>query len=733
MSLLPQLELHPCLRSRIHRVHPPPPSRGATDGGDATAKSASDDFVLYLPTVCLRHEQNPSFAVACRAANRLRAPLVVLAVVLDDASHAACLAHPHRRPPAPADAGSDRDSRPATSVAMTSRRLAFALQALSHACALWSAHGAAVGVRLHGAPGARTPDHLTLASRAALVVTDEPFVSPFSTMVRKVEGACKRAGVECLRVDGSATVPPVQVLTRRTSAAGGEGKVKFDGVPAKAYQWQKKTEHLRQRHMEAAMGGHFDAPPLLVTMDDEDLFAPVEMPKDDCPHPPASKREEVGAGQRLAHLFSSRWKPKPSGDDAGSFALPNAPGVRPFTSRELSLLYENDDQCFQGSSQKCELEVPGCAGSPKPESKFPLHNFALNWPGADPTVPPCPQTIGTTAHGMQRWNNFVQKGLGRYGKERNDARLVHSVSRMSAYLNLGVVSIFRIVWEVKRAQKQQQTRGKGSGTSPKATRNKWDNRNKSGSDKFEEEVVKWREMSYAHAFSREDYDDVSCLPRWSVASLNDYPRSKQFTLEQLARSASGDAKWDAMQQYLVRTGELHNNVRMTWGKTVVEWMGCSFTESCLNQSELILRTLCFLNDRYALDGLSPPSYAGLLWCMGWTDKPSAASGWIIAKKPAHRYRMNPDDFRGAERKLLASPGRSKDGPTGVNNDGDTKHQQSLIDMMTAGSGQVTADNLDSKSKLCSRGMKRNASFTIDSFFSPNAKKGGKGKSKQIVG
>lgn len=30
-----------------------------------------------------------------------------------------------------------------------------------------------------------------------------------------------------------------------------------------------------------------------------------------------------------------------------------------------------------------------------------------------------------------------------------------------------------------------------------------------------------------------------------------------------------------------------------------------------------------LNDDYALDGGAPPSYGGLLWCLGWRDRPGA--------------------------------------------------------------------------------------------------------------
>ena len=42
-------------------------------------------------------------------------------------------------------------------------------------------------------------------------------------------------------MDGSCTVPPLQVLKRTRNNTG----VLFESVPEKAYLWQKKTEGLR--------------------------------------------------------------------------------------------------------------------------------------------------------------------------------------------------------------------------------------------------------------------------------------------------------------------------------------------------------------------------------------------------------------------------------------------------------------------------------------------------------
>ena len=57
--------------------------------------------------------------------------------------------------------------------------------------------------------------------------------------------------------------------------------------------------------------------------------------------------------------------------------------------------------------------------------------------------------------------------------------------------------------------------------------------------------------------------------------------------------------WNAMQMALVKTGELHNNLRMTWGKAIHHWSA---------SPEEALERLEHLNNKYALDGSAPPSY-----------------------------------------------------------------------------------------------------------------------------
>ena len=43
----------------------------------------------------------------------------------------------------------------------------------------------------------------------------------------------------------------------------------------------------------------------------------------------------------------------------------------------------------------------------------------------------------------------------------------------------------------------------------------------------------------------------------------------------------------------------------------------------MRRLQAALDLLIRLNDKYALDGGAPPSYGGLLWCLGWRDRPQS--------------------------------------------------------------------------------------------------------------
>jgi predicted NAD/FAD-dependent oxidoreductase len=125
----------------------------------------------------------------------------------------------------------------------------------------------------------------------------------------------------------------------------------------------------------------------------------------------------------------------------------------------------------------------------------------------------------------------------------------------------------------------------------------------------------WRELAYTFCAFRDDHESFSSLPAWARETLKRHTadaRSALFDQETLARATTGDALWDAAQRSLLVHGELHNNVRMTWGKALLSW-----TKDPARALDLLID----LNHRYALDGRDPNSYGGILWCLGQFDRP----------------------------------------------------------------------------------------------------------------
>lgn len=239
----------------------------------------------------------------------------------------------------------------------------------------------------------------------------------------------------------------------------------------------------------------------------------------------------------------------------------------------------------------------------------------------DHGVTPIPHTRGGSSAGLARWNAFVERGLNRYARDRNDA-LKSGVSRMSAYFHFGMVSPLRVAAEAKRF-------------------------GGAGAEKYLDELLVWREVAWHFCHHVRDVDAAeAALPAWAVETLREHASDERPALhswDTLAHGTTGDELWDAMQTSLLRQGELHNNLRMTWGKALLEWT--RGPEECLAQ-------LLDLNHRYALDGRDPSSYGGILWCLGQFDRPFPPEGPVrgtVRERTTRVHAQRIDVQRYAER------------------------------------------------------------------------------------
>ncbi|MEM9799067.1 MAG: FAD-dependent oxidoreductase [Planctomycetota bacterium] len=236
----------------------------------------------------------------------------------------------------------------------------------------------------------------------------------------------------------------------------------------------------------------------------------------------------------------------------------------------------------------------------------------------DHGVPAIPHTRGGSRAANARWDSFRDERLVRYARDRNDP-LRPGVSRLSPYLHFGMVSPFRVAAEAERI-------------------------GGAGAEKFLDELLVWRELAWHFCHhSGAAIDSLEAIPDWARETLEEGEADERralFSWAELAHAETGDGLWDAMQTSLVRHGELHNNLRMTWGKAVLDWT---------RSPEEALARLLDLNHRYALDGRDPSSYGGILWCLGQFDRPFPPAKPVIGTvRPrtteGHASRMDTDKY-----------------------------------------------------------------------------------------
>jgi deoxyribodipyrimidine photo-lyase len=209
----------------------------------------------------------------------------------------------------------------------------------------------------------------------------------------------------------------------------------------------------------------------------------------------------------------------------------------------------------------------------------------------DHSVPASGHYRGGTIEGRKRLRKFVDEILPEYDTARSKPDRDGS-SRLSAYLHFGFLSPLEIALSVRDADAPQES-----------------------IDAYLEELIVRRELSYNMTLFNDKYDSLDALPAWVHKTMRAHAgddRTHLYSLEQLEAGETHDELWNAAQREMVVTGEMHNYVRMLWGKNVIAWSP---------SYEVAFETLVHLNNKYCLDGRNPNSYCGILWCFGKHDRP----------------------------------------------------------------------------------------------------------------
>jgi len=199
---------------------------------------------------------------------------------------------------------------------------------------------------------------------------------------------------------------------------------------------------------------------------------------------------------------------------------------------------------------------------------------------------------GGTSEARKHLRRFLQSALKGYDGARNDPANPQC-SNLSPYLHFGQISPVEIARKVDAAK---------SGS-------------KADRAAYLEELIVRRELAVNFVHFQPDYDSFECLPEWAQKTLTEHERDDRrtrYTRAELEKAETEDAYWNAAMQEMLKTGYMHNYMRMYWGKKILEW--CSMPQYAY-------ATALYLNNKYFLDGRDPNSYANVAWIFGLHDRP----------------------------------------------------------------------------------------------------------------
>ncbi|HEY2237117.1 MAG TPA: deoxyribodipyrimidine photo-lyase [Candidatus Angelobacter sp.] len=228
---------------------------------------------------------------------------------------------------------------------------------------------------------------------------------------------------------------------------------------------------------------------------------------------------------------------------------------------------------------------------PRQLKSLPAHvDITEGWK-LDRSVQPVSDIVGGTDRALKRLKSFIRNDLANYPVDRNKPER-DGTSRLSAYLHFGHIGPHTVALAVQKADAANAAK-----------------------EAYLEQLIVRRELAINFVSFNPDYDNFESGAPWAHKSLAEHaadPR-KIYSERQLEDAQTHDPLWNAAQMQMVKTGFMHNYMRMYWAKKILEW---SKTPARAFQMAV------YLNDKYELDGRDPNGYAGIAWAIvGKHDRP----------------------------------------------------------------------------------------------------------------
>ncbi|HXX71415.1 MAG TPA: deoxyribodipyrimidine photo-lyase, partial [Candidatus Acidoferrum sp.] len=192
---------------------------------------------------------------------------------------------------------------------------------------------------------------------------------------------------------------------------------------------------------------------------------------------------------------------------------------------------------------------PRCLASLDPSLVQAGVDLAQGWQ-LDRSVSPVSSWKGGSTEAIRLLKQFVRHKLRGYGTQHNHPETDHT-SRLSPYLHFGHISPITVALAVHKADAPQADK--------KA---------------FLGQLITWRELAVNLVGFHPDYDNFKCAEPWAQRTLAKHaqdPRPVLYPERQLEQAETHDPLWNAAQMQMVKTGWMHNYLRMYWAKKILEW------------------------------------------------------------------------------------------------------------------------------------------------------------------
>lgn len=197
----------------------------------------------------------------------------------------------------------------------------------------------------------------------------------------------------------------------------------------------------------------------------------------------------------------------------------------------------------------------------------------------DHSLPPSSEYPPTRSAVEYRLNMLIDRVIGRYKWSRNNPADDTSCSSLSPYLHFGMTSPFEIMGRLNAAEIPASVRYK-----------------------FCDELLTWREWCHWRMVVKPNLTHYESLPSSARKNMEAHAsddRAPLLSLHDLVHGNTPDETWNAAQRQWLKTGWMHNNLRMYWSQQILAW-----TPS----PQAAWATACYLNDRLSLDGRDPATY-----------------------------------------------------------------------------------------------------------------------------